>query len=100
MILRGSTDKVPVYFHTDEQGLPYIDLDASVYDVATTLVHTVISNYEGFTKKDIKAAKAARKLQGMIGSPSETDYGGMVSVNMIKTAQLSQPMYSMCKSLE
>ena len=78
------TDKGPVYFHKDEQGLPYIDLDASVYDAATTLVQKVRSNYEGFTQKDIKAAKAARKLQGIIGSPSEKDYGGMVSSNMIK----------------
>ena len=70
------TYKSPVYFHKDEQGLPYIDLDASVYDAETTLVKTVRRNYEGFTKKDIKAAKAARKLQGMIGSPSEKDYGG------------------------
>ena len=78
------TDKGPVYFYKDEQGLPYIDLDASIYDAATTLVQTVHSNYEGFTKKDIKAAKAARKLQGMIGSPSRKYYGGMVSSNMIK----------------
>ena len=35
------TDKGPVCFHKDEQGLPYIDLDASVYDVATMLVQTV-----------------------------------------------------------
>ena len=32
------TDKGPVYFHKDDQGLPYIDLDASIYDAATTLV--------------------------------------------------------------
>ena len=64
------TDKCPVCFHKDKQGLPYIDLDASVYDAATILVQTVRSNYEGFTKKDIKAAKAARQLQGMIGSTS------------------------------
>ena len=53
------------------------------------------SNYKGFTKKDIKAAKEARQLQGMIGSPSEKDYGGMISSNMIKTAQLIQPIYPM-----
>ena len=78
------TDKVPVYFHKDKQSLPYIDLDASMYYATTTLVQTVRSNYEGFTKKYIKAAKAARKLQVIIGSPGEKDYGGMVSINMIK----------------
>ena len=78
------TDKGPVYFDKDEQDLPYIDLDVSVYYVAITLVQIVRSNYEGFTKKYIKASKAARKLQGMIGSPGEKDYGVMVSSNMIK----------------
>ena len=89
------TDKGPVCFHKDEQGLPYIDLDASVYDAATILVQTVRRNYEGFTKNDIKDAKAACQLQGIIGSPSEKDYGGMVRINMIKTAQFIQPMYPM-----
>ena len=77
------TDKVPVCFHKDEKGLPYINLDAYVSDAATILVQTVRRNYEGFMKKDIKAAKAARKLQDLIGSPSEKDYGGMVSSNLI-----------------
>ena len=81
-------DKGPVYLHKDKQGLPCIYLDASVYDAETTLVYTVRSNYKGFTKKYIKAAKAARKLQGMIGSPSENDYGGMVSSNMIKNCPI------------
>ena len=31
-------DKGPVCFHKDKQGLPYIDLDASVYYAATILV--------------------------------------------------------------
>ena len=84
------TDKRPVCFQKGKQGLPYIDLDASAYDAATILIQTVRSNYEGFTKKDIKVAKAARKLQGIIRSPSEKDYGGMVSSNMIK----NYPIYS------
>ena len=64
------TNKCPVCFHKDKQGLPYINLDASVYDAATILVQTVRSNYEGFTKKDIKATKTARKIQSMIVVPS------------------------------
>ena len=94
-----NTNKGPVYFHKDQQGLPYIDLDASVYDVATTLVHTVSSNYEGFTKKDIKAAKAARKIQGMIGSPSEKDYGGMVSSNIIKNCPIDSTDVSNARAI-
>ena len=78
------TYKGPVYFHKGNQGLSYTNLDASIYDAATTLVQTVRSNYKGFTKKDIKAANASRKLKGIIGSQSEKDYGVMVSINMIK----------------
>ena len=93
------TDEGPVRFHKDEQGLPYIDLDASVYDAATTLVQTVRSNYEGFTKKDIKAANAARKLQDMIGSPSEKDYGRMVSSNMIKNCPIDSTDVSNARTI-
>ena len=93
------TDKVPVYFHKYEQGLPYIDLDVSVYDAATTLVQTVRSNYEGFTKKETKANKAARKLQGIIGSPSEKDYGGKVSSNMIKNCPIDSTNVSNARAI-
>ena len=93
------TDKGHVYFHKDEQVLTYIDLDASVYDAATTLVQTVRSNYKGFTKKDIKAAKAARKLHGMIGSRSEKDYGGMVSCNMIKNCPIDSTDVSNARTI-
>ena len=79
--------------HKDEQCLPYININASVYDAATIPVQTVRSNYEVFTKKDIKAAKAARKLQGMIGSPSEKYYGGVVSSNMIKKCPIDYGYY-------
>ena len=65
----------------------------------TTLVQTVRSNYEGFTKKDIKAAKAARKLQGMIGSPSEKNYGGMVSSNMIKNCPIDSTDVSNARAI-
>ena len=77
-------DKGPVCFHKDEQGCPYIYPNESIYDAATILVQVIRRNYEDFANKYIKAAKAARKLQNIIGSPSEKDYGGMVSSNMIK----------------
>ena len=93
------TDKGPVCFHKDEQGLSYNDLNASVYDAATIMVNTVRSNYEGFTKKYIKAAKAARKLQGMIGIPSEKDYGGMVSSNVIKNCPIDSTDVSNARAI-
>ena len=38
------TDDGPVCFHKYEQGLPYINIDTSVYDAAIILVQTVCSN--------------------------------------------------------
>ena len=44
---------------------------------------TVRGNFEGFTKKEVLRAKRARELQTMVGAPSEKDYYGMVSNNML-----------------
>ena len=57
------------------------------------------SNYKGFKKKDIKATKAERKLQGMIGSPSEKDYRGMVSSNMIKKCPIDSTDVSNARAI-
>ena len=41
----------------------------------------------------------ARKLQGMIGSPSEKDYGGMVSSNMIKNCPIDSTDVSNARAI-
>jgi hypothetical protein len=53
------------------------------------VVQTVRGNYEGYTKKDILKAKEARRAQGMIGNPSEKDYKGMVSGNLITNSPIT-----------
>ena len=77
------TDDGPVHFHKDEQGLPYINLDSSGKEAATMLVQTVRGNYEGYTKKEVMRAKEARRLQGMVGGPSNKEYAGLVSAQMV-----------------
>jgi hypothetical protein len=97
------TPKGAVNFYKDKQGLPYIDLDGPGEEATimllqcvqgkrskpagellkTALVQMVQGNYEGYTKKDILKANKARRVQGMIGNPSEKDYKGMVSGNLI-----------------
>ena len=47
------------------------------------MIQTVRKNYEGFTKKEVLRAKRARELQTMVGAPSEKDYYGVVSNNML-----------------
>ena len=83
------TQDGPVRFHKDKQGLPYIDLDASGEAAATMLVQTVRGNYEGYTKKEVKRAKEARVLQGMIGGPSDKDYTTLVSAKMVSDCDVA-----------
>ena len=81
------TPQGAVKFYKDEQGLPYIDLEASTkaavmllqsaqpekttrIETATTLVQTVRENYKGYTKREVLKAKEVRRGQAMIGNPS------------------------------
>jgi hypothetical protein len=47
------------------------------------LVNTVCANFEGYTRHNIEKAYKAGKLQGMIGSPTERDFTGMVCEKLI-----------------
>ena len=49
----------------------------------TALMQTVQGNYKWYTKKDVPETKEAHMVQGMLGNPSEKDFKGMVSCNLI-----------------
>ncbi len=102
------TPKGEVKFYKDEQGLPYIELDGPVGREAAVMllqsvqqehvaetgvevlhVQTVRDNHEGHTKKDMLQAKEARCVQAMIKNPSEGDFKGMVSGNLIKNCPVT-----------
>jgi hypothetical protein len=58
-------------------------------DLAFTLSHqtpitTVRNNYKSYTKRQIGQAIAACHLMGMIASPSEQDFQGLVHLNLLK----------------
>ena len=46
-------------------------------------VATVRENYNNFSRKQIDGAKAARRLMGMIATPSTRDFNALVRLNMI-----------------
>jgi len=94
------TPKGEVHFYKDEQGRPYLDLEESSEDgtlllmqhegsacneesEAVSLVQTMRRNYEGYTKHEVLKAKEARRAQAMLDNPSEAEYKGMVSHNLI-----------------
>jgi hypothetical protein len=88
-----------IEFTPTEKGLHAINLRENP-DAAYVLVNdaeltspppitTVRNNYEGFTKKQVVQATAARRLMGMIGAPTEREFQGLVRQNMIKDCPIS-----------
>ncbi len=47
-------------------------------------VTTVWTNFEGFSCKQVEGAMSARRLMGMVATPSPRDFEGMVRLNMLK----------------
>ncbi len=73
-----------IEFHPTEKGLHCLDLkDKSPTDIALMLVNTVADNYEGYTKREVLKAHEARRLQRMIGCPSDRDFTGMVRERLL-----------------
>ena len=71
-----------VHFKQCGKGLHFLNLDKTKHpDVLCT---TVQKNFEGFSRREIGQAIIARKLQGMIGHPSTTDFEGMVRNKLIE----------------
>ena len=52
-------------------------------------IQTVRGNYEGYTKEEVTQAKEACRAQAMMGNPSEKDYKGMVSNNLIANCPIT-----------
>ena len=50
-------------------------------------IPTEMPTMEGFSKKEIKAARATCQLQDMLGHPSDTDFANMENFNFIKIVQ-------------
>ena len=65
------------------------DQTAKGHEKVMAFVETVRGNYEGFTRRKVLQAKEARMAQAMLGNPSERDYKGMVSNNLIANCPVS-----------
>ena len=51
--------------------LHYHNMSDDESNIGLMLVNTVRGNYEGYTRKEIKRAREARRIQGMIANPTE-----------------------------
>ncbi len=67
-----------VEFKLCERGLHYHDVSDDESNIGLMLVNIVRRNFEGYTCKEIKRAREARQIQGMIANPTEREFSAMV----------------------
>ena len=53
----------------------------TVRNVELMLVNTVRENFKRYTRHDVKRAREARRIQGMIANPTKREFAGMVREN-------------------
>ncbi len=53
------------------------------------LVNTVRGNFEGYTRKEIKRAREARQIQGMIANPTEREFSAMVREKLLASCPVT-----------
>jgi hypothetical protein len=68
-----------IFKRCEKTGFPCIDLDDMENNAAITMVQTVRENFDGFTRKEVEQAIAARKAQALAGHPSESVFKREVS---------------------
>ena len=68
-------------FKQSARGLYY--LDASKIQNGTSMVNTVADNRSRYTNRDYSRALFARKLQGIIGRPSDRTFKDIVNRNLL-----------------
>ena len=73
----------------EENGLQYFDPRDAAGDYDLAFVNTVSENKSGFTKRQIKAAEAARTLYATLLYPSLKDFKWVLSSNHIQNCPVT-----------
>ena len=66
--------------------MPYIDM--CEHKEAFALNQTVCKNFEGFTQRQVKQAKLARRAQAMVGHPTDNKIKQMVRSKKITNCRV------------
>ncbi|KAL3810038.1 hypothetical protein ACHAXA_000207 [Cyclostephanos tholiformis] len=87
------SDAGDIVVRNNKQGMPYLSLKELEGEVALCLVQnavkTVRGQMEGFTKREVEEARAAREAQAMLGHPTDREFIGMVRSNMIANCNVT-----------
>jgi hypothetical protein len=83
------TKEGPVELMNNEAGMPYIDMEKCEERAALCFVQTIRERYEGYTKREVMAARSAREAQAMMGHPTDREFRNMVRTNMIQNCPIT-----------
>jgi hypothetical protein len=86
VVHRHKENKPNMEFHMHESGLHYYDPRQTEHLV---FVNTVSGNKQGFTKRQIKGANAARALYATLSYPSMKDFKWVIRSNQIKNCPVT-----------
>ncbi len=70
-VFQVHTDGGIVKFKPSSRGLHYHDISDPSSNIELMLVNTVRENFKGYTRQDVERAREARRIQGMIATPSK-----------------------------
>ncbi len=77
------TDEGIVEFKPSAWALHYHDVLDPESNIKLMLVNTVRGNFEGYTRHEVKRAREAQCIQGMIANPTEREFAGMVHEQLL-----------------
>lgn len=77
-----------VFWRCPDTGFPYVNLDESGNNAAM-LVQSIRGNYEGFTRREVDGAIAARDLQANLGHVSKTTKENVSQSNILHDCPVS-----------
>ena len=87
------TDNGDIVVRNNSHGMPYLNIRDLEGEVALCLlqstIDTIRKTMEGFTKREVEEAKAAREAQAMLGHPTDREFLGMVHSNMISNCTVT-----------
>jgi hypothetical protein len=83
------TDQGNIVVRKNPKGMPYINLKTVEGEVALDFIQTIRGNYDGFTRREVEEARAAREAQGMLGHPTDRNFLGMVRGNMVSNCPVT-----------
>ncbi len=88
-VFQVHTDGGIVEFKPSSRGLHYHDVSDPSSNAELMLVNTVRENFKGYTRQDVKRAREARRIQGMIANPTKREFAGMVREKLLTNCPIT-----------